>query len=70
MKSATSTIDEVRAIRDSMAKQYDYDVAKIAEAIRQRQATSGRTYVRLSPRTPVNLVGKQVETELQQRKSA
>ena len=69
MKETDSIIDEVRAIRDSIAEQYDYDIAKIAEGIRQRQATSGRTYVRLSPRTPEIPNPEPNETNLQ-RKSA
>ncbi len=69
MKKTDSIIDEVREIRDSIAKQYDYDIAKIAEAIRQEQATSGRTYVRLAPRAPVPLETEPEETT-GQRKSA
>jgi hypothetical protein len=52
MQDPNPIVDEVRAIRDSIAKEYDYDIAKIAEAVRERQAKSGRTYVRLAPRTP------------------
>lgn len=53
MQDKNQVIDEVRAVRDSIAKQYDYDIAKIAEAVRERESKSGRTYVRLSPREPV-----------------
>lgn len=52
MQDPNPIVDEVRAVRDSIAKEYDYDIAKIAEAVRERQAKSGRTYVRLAPRTP------------------
>jgi len=69
MKKTDSIIDEVREICDSIAKQYDYDIAKIAEAIRQEQATSGRTYVRLSPRTPAPLETEPDDTTAE-RKSA
>ena len=53
MKEPNPIVDEVRAVRDSIAKEYDYDIAKIAEAVREREAKSGRTYVRLPPRKPV-----------------
>ena len=45
-------VDEVRAVRDSIAKEHDYDVARIAEAIRELETKSGRVYVRLPPRQP------------------
>ncbi len=53
MKEPKSVVDEVRAVRDSIAKEYDYDIAKIAEAVRERESKSGRTYVHLPPRKPV-----------------
>ncbi|NJL27347.1 MAG: hypothetical protein HC897_05370 [Thermoanaerobaculia bacterium] len=43
-------VEEVRAARDAIAKKFDYDIAKIAEAIRVREAQSGRKVVNLSPR--------------------
>ncbi|HSN98882.1 MAG TPA: hypothetical protein VLS89_11375 [Candidatus Nanopelagicales bacterium] len=43
-------MDEVRAVRDAIAKECDYDVEKIAEAIKAREAQSGRRIVRLPPR--------------------
>jgi hypothetical protein len=52
MQDPNPIVDEVRAVRDSIAKEYDYDIAKIAEAIREREAKSGRTYVHLTPRAP------------------
>jgi hypothetical protein len=52
MQDPNPIVDEVRAIRDSIAKEYGYDIAKIAEAVREREAKSGQTYVRLAPRTP------------------
>ncbi len=69
MKESDAIIDEVRAIRDAIAKQYDYDIAEIAESIRQQQTMSGRTYVCLSPRAPARLEAEPGETELR-RKSA
>jgi hypothetical protein len=53
MKEPNPIVDEVRAARDSIAKNYDYDIAKIAEAVREREARNGRTFVRLPPRKPV-----------------
>ncbi len=52
MQDPNPIVDEVRAVRDSIAKEYGYDIAKIAEAVREREAKSGRTYVRLPPRSP------------------
>jgi hypothetical protein len=46
-------IDEIRAIRDSIAEEHEYDIAKIAAAVREREVKSGRTYVHLPPREPV-----------------
>jgi len=52
MQDPNPIVDEVRAVRDSIANEYGYDIAKIAEAVREREAKSGRTYVHLPPRTP------------------
>jgi hypothetical protein len=57
MQDPNPIVDEVRAVRDSIANEYGYDIAKIAEAVREREAKSGRTYVHLAPRTP-SLVNK------------
>ena len=43
-------VAEVRAIRDKLAAECNYDVDKIVRRIRQRQAESGREYVSLPPR--------------------
>ena len=43
-------IDEVRAVRDRHAAQFNYDVKAIFRDIRARQEASGREYVRYSPR--------------------
>jgi len=53
MQNEKPIIDEIRAVRDSIAKSYDYDIAKIAEAVKERESKSGQTYVRLTPREPV-----------------
>ncbi len=67
MKESDAIIDEVRTIRDAIAKQYHYDIAEIAESIRQRQAMSGRTYVCLAPRTPARIETEPSEAELPRR---
>ena len=52
MRDSNPIVDEVRAVRDAIAKEYGYDIAKIAEAVRAREASGGRTFVRLPPRKP------------------
>jgi len=43
-------VDEVRAVRDAIAREYDYDVKKLAEALREEHRKSGCEVVHLSPR--------------------
>jgi hypothetical protein len=43
-------LEEIRTIRDAIAKASDDDLQKIAEAARSRQRESGRQSVRLSPK--------------------
>lgn len=50
MRYSDPIVDEVRAIRDAIAKECDYDIEKIAAAIKAHEAQSGRTIVRLPPR--------------------
>ena len=50
MRYSDPIVDEVRAVRDAIAKECNYDVEKIAEAIKAREAQSGRRIVRLPPR--------------------
>ena len=45
-------IEEIHAVREEIARQADYDLARMFEAARARQAASGLTAVRLPPRTP------------------
>jgi len=45
-------ISEVRAVRDTHAARFDYDVAAIFRDIRAMQEDSGRDYIRL-PARPV-----------------
>ena len=42
---ADSVIAEVRAVRDGIAAQFNYDVGAIFERIREMQDESGREYV-------------------------
>jgi len=43
-------IDEVRAIRDAIAREHDYDLDSIFRMLRTREMTSGRPHVTLAPR--------------------
>jgi hypothetical protein len=43
-------VDEVRAARDAIAKEFDYDIEKLAQAIKAREVQSGREFVRLPPK--------------------
>ena len=44
-------VDEVRAIRDEIAKAYDYDINAIFAALRQMDATGRGHHVSLAPRS-------------------
>ena len=50
MSRSDPIIDEIRAIREAIAKASDNDLRKIAEAARARQRASGRQVVTLPPR--------------------
>jgi hypothetical protein len=43
-------IEEIHAVREELARQADYDLYKMFEAARARQAASGRKAVRLPPK--------------------
>ena len=43
-------IDEVRAIRDAIASEHDYDLDSIFRMLRAREATSQTLHVSLPPR--------------------
>ncbi|MCY4509162.1 MAG: hypothetical protein OXG35_19705 [Acidobacteria bacterium] len=43
-------IHEVRANRERLAAEHDFDVRALYEAARQRERTSGRRIVKLAPR--------------------
>jgi len=50
MLSRDPIVEEVRAARDSIAKEYDYDIERIGRAMQERQAKNGRPVVRLPPK--------------------
>ena len=43
-------IDDVRAIRDAIAREHNYDLDSIFRMLRAREMTSGRSHVTLPPR--------------------
>lgn len=43
-------VDEVRRIRDVLAARFNYDLEAIYRHIKERERTSGRTYVSYPPR--------------------
>ena len=51
MKVSDSIVEEVRAVRDALARESDDDMEKIVEAARARQAQSGREVVTSPPKT-------------------
>jgi hypothetical protein len=58
MQKSDPIVDEVRAVRDAIAKEFDYDIEKIAQAIKAREVQSGREVVRLAPRKVTVVVRK------------
>ena len=50
MPPADPILEEIYAVREKLAKEAGYDIDKIAEAARKRQAESGRKAVTLPPR--------------------
>jgi hypothetical protein len=49
-------VEEIRKIREEYAAQFDFDIARICEDIRERERTSGREYVSLPPKRIVPMV--------------
>ena len=43
-------IDDVRAVRDAIAREHNYDLDSIFRMLRAREMTSGRSHVTLPPR--------------------
>ncbi len=43
-------VDEVRKIREAYAERFDFDLEAIFKDIKERERTSGRTYVRFAPK--------------------
>ena len=43
-------IEEIRAIRDEFAKEHDYDVKAIVEALQREEAESGLQVISLPPK--------------------
>jgi hypothetical protein len=52
MPRKDSILEEIHIIREEIAREAGYDIERVLEAARARQAASGRTAVRLSPRRP------------------
>jgi hypothetical protein len=50
MASRDPIVEEVRAVRDAIAKKFDYDVERIGRAMQERQSKNDRPVVRLPPR--------------------
>lgn len=46
-------IEEIHAVREKLAQEVDYDMEKLFEAARARQAASGLPTVQLPARKPV-----------------
>jgi len=53
-------VDEIRAIRDAYAKQFDYDIDAIFEDIKRQERESGRKFVTRPPKRiePVKMVAE------------
>ena len=43
-------VDEVRALRDDLAREYGYDIDAIFQALRRMEQASGKPHVRFPPR--------------------
>ena len=50
MRYSDPIVDEVRAARDAIAKECDYDIEKLSQALKAREGLSGRKVVRCPPR--------------------
>lgn len=52
-------VDEVRAIRDEIAKEHDYDIHRLFKAFRDIEAASGRTHISLPARRRADVIPAQ-----------
>ena len=50
MPTRDSIVEEVRSVRDAIAKKFDYDIEKLGRDLQERQAKGGRPLVRLPAR--------------------
>ena len=58
MPPADPILEEIYAVREKLAQEAGYDIDKIAEAARKRQAESGRKAVTLPPRPAATVTKK------------
>lgn len=56
-------VARVRAVRDEYARSLGYDLDRILADIREREAKSGRTYVRFPPRLISPVEGRPEEPD-------
>ena len=59
-------IDDVRAIRDAIAREHNYDLDSIFRMLRAREMTSGRSHVTLPPRLSPVATSTESEQAVQQ----
>lgn len=50
MQPRDPIVEEVRAAREAITKEFDYDIERLGHALQERQAKSDRPVVRLPPR--------------------
>ncbi len=50
MDEHNEIVEEVRAARDQIARQFDYDIDRLAAEMREKQASNPRPAVRLPPK--------------------
>ena len=43
-------VEEIRAIRDAIAREFDYNIERLGEEMQAREARSGHAVVSLAPR--------------------
>jgi hypothetical protein len=50
MASRNPIVEEVRAVRDAIAKEFDYDIERIGRAMQARQGKNDRPVIRFPPK--------------------